>query len=68
MTQMHAFMSLTAVNDTNACIRVIDHRSMTRMHASVSLTAVNDTDACIGVIDNVAISSMTNLDLINDKC
>ena len=32
MTRMHAFVSLTAVNDTDACIRVIDRWSMTRMH------------------------------------
>ena len=32
MTRMHALVSLTAVNDTNACIRVIDRWSMTRMH------------------------------------
>ena len=49
MTRMRAFVSLTAVNDTNARIRVIDHWSMTRMHATgCDLHPV----ACIHVIDH----------------
>ena len=42
MTRMHAFVSLTVVNDMDACIRVIDQWSMTRMLAFVSLTGVID--------------------------
>ena len=45
--------SMTPVNDTNACIRVIDHRSMTPVHAFVSLTKSNYVIAhSICVIDN----------------
>ena len=47
--------SIQPVNDTDACIRVIDHWwSMTRIYAFVSLTAVNDTNQSASV-------SLTNL-------
>ena len=64
MTFMRAHLSLTGVNDTYACISVIDrgqwqscmHKchwpwSMTKMRTYLSLTSVNDEYACINVID-----------------
>ena len=42
MTNMRAFLSLTAVNDKYARINVIDWWSMTNMHAYLSLTGVID--------------------------